>query len=98
MPEKERLLSKIGMAKFGMMACCIVMFIPLVGFFVAGGTLASLGSNVTPWAPLLLCAAVHLAMFRFMGNMGKSCHAATEERPALTASSIPAVKPRQTTI
>lgn len=59
------------MMKFGMMACCVVMVLPIVFYLVAGGTLAGLTSNLAVWAPLLLCAGAHLLMFKLMG---KSCH------------------------
>lgn len=65
-----------SMMKFGMMACCIFMAIPIVFYLVAGGTLAGLTSNLAVWAPLLLCVGAHLLMFKLMG---KSCHGTEQE-------------------
>ncbi|MGR3512318.1 MAG: DUF2933 domain-containing protein [Paracoccaceae bacterium] len=64
------------MMKFGMMACCVVMVLPIVFYLVAGGTLAGLTSNLAVWAPLILCAGAHLLMFKLMG---KSCHGSEQK-------------------
>lgn len=56
--------------KLGMMACCAVMVIPLVGYFAIGGSVAS-GGALNAALPLIACVALHGAMFLFMG---KSCH------------------------
>lgn len=60
-----------GLMHAGMAACCAIMLIPVAGFFVAGGTLAGLTSNLGVFAPIVLCLVVHGAMFAVMG---KSCH------------------------
>ena len=60
-----------GLMHAGMAVCCAVMLIPVAGFFVAGGTLAGLTSNLAVFAPIALCIGVHVAMFAVMG---KSCH------------------------
>ena len=57
--------------KFGMMACCAVMLVPLGAFLLAGGTLGGLGSNVGLLVPLALCLGAHVVMHRMMG---RSCH------------------------
>ena len=57
--------------KLGMIACCVVMFLPIIAFFAAGGTLAGVSGNLAAFAPLLLCVGAHLLMFKLMG---KSCH------------------------
>lgn len=57
--------------KSGMLACCVVMFLPIAVYFAAGGTLAGVTGNLAAFAPLLLCAGTHLLMFKLMG---KSCH------------------------
>ncbi len=57
--------------KFGMLACCVVMFLPIVIYFAAGGTLAGVTGNLAAFAPLLLCVGAHVLMFKLMG---KSCH------------------------
>jgi len=78
---------------YGMMKCCVVMLLPIAGFFLAGGTLAGMWGNAAAFAPLLLCVAAHLVMHKFMG---KSCHSdkardTIEETPELIASAIPVV-------
>jgi len=57
--------------KFGMMACCAVMLVPLGAFLLAGGTLGGLTGNLGLLAPLALCLGAHFVMHRVMG---KSCH------------------------
>ncbi|TKZ15873.1 DUF2933 domain-containing protein [Shimia litoralis] len=56
---------------FAMMACCVVMLLPIAGFLLAGGTIGGLASNLWAFAPLLLCVGAHLVMHKMMG---KSCH------------------------
>lgn len=67
-PGRDRLV------RYGMMACCVVMLIPVAAFFVAGGTVYGLWADAGIFAPLALCAGAHLVMHRMMG---KSCHGAT---------------------
>ena len=62
---------KMSDAKLGMMACCAVMAVPLIGYFAIGGSVASGGGALGAALPLLACVALHGAMFLFMG---KSCH------------------------
>ncbi len=69
-----------GLLHAGMAVCCAVMLIPVAGFFVAGGTLAGLTSNLGVFAPIALCIGVHVAMFALMG---KSCHG--EKKPKKNA-------------
>ena len=57
--------------KYGMMACCAVMLLPVVGFLVAGGSIAGLLQNSALLVPIVLCVGAHLVMHRFMG---RSCH------------------------
>lgn len=59
-----------------MMACCVVMLLPIAGYFVAGGTLSGVGANLATFAPLLLCVGAHFVMHKMMG---KTCHG-NEER------------------
>lgn len=78
---------------YGMMVCCVVMLLPIAGFFLAGGTLAGMWSNAAAFAPLLLCVGAHLVMHKFMG---KSCHSDTTKETIEKASEpmtspIPAV-------
>ena len=83
-----------GLMHAGMAVCCTVMLIPIAGFFIAGGTLAGLTSNLSFLAPIALCIGAHVAMFALMG---KSCHGdaktkkTTEQETALQPSRIPAV-------
>ena len=86
-PIKDRLMH------YGMMACCVVMLVPIVGFLLAGGTMSGLWSNAAVFAPLLLCVGAHLLMFKFMG---KSCHSKEarseiEEVSQTVPSTIPVV-------
>ena len=78
---------------YGMMACCVVMLLPVAGFFLAGGTLAGMWGNAAAFAPLLLCVGAHLVMHNFMG---KSCHSdkakdTIEETTEPITSAIPVV-------
>lgn len=60
-------------AKLGMLACCAVMLLPVAIFIAAGGSLSGLSRSLVAFAPLVLCLAAHVLMFKLMG---KSCHAA----------------------
>ena len=62
---------KMSGMKLGMMACCAVMAVLLIGYFTIGGTVTSGGGALGTALPLLACVALHGAMFLFMG---KSCH------------------------
>lgn len=64
---------------WGMMACCAVMLVPVAGFFLAGGTITGLWSNLGVLAPVILCLAAHGLMFLVMG---KSCHSSSETKNA----------------
>ncbi|WP_295453757.1 DUF2933 domain-containing protein [uncultured Pseudophaeobacter sp.] len=82
---------------FAMMACCVIMLLPIAGYFLAGGALGGLGSNLLTFAPLLLCVGGHFVMHKMMG---KSCHTSgsrreTEEPNAVihdVASTVPQVR------
>jgi len=63
---------------YGMMVCCAVMLLPVAAFFVAGGTIAGLWTNVGLFAPIALCVGAHVIMFKMMG---KSCHGSKQEQP-----------------
>lgn len=65
-----------GIMLAGMVVCCAVMLIPVVGYFAVGGTIAGLTSNFGVFAPIALCIGVHVAMFAFMG---KSCHGSAKK-------------------
>ena len=56
---------------YGMMICCTVMLLPVAAFFLAGGTIAGLWTNLGLFAPIALCIGAHVLMFMMMG---KSCH------------------------
>ena len=78
---------------YGMMACCAVMLLPVVAFFLTGGSIAGLWTNLGLFAPIALCVGVHVLMFKMMG---KSCHGSKSEtqREATTemkSSRIPAI-------
>ena len=70
--------------KYAMWACCAVMVLPLAGYLVSGGTVSGLWQNVSVFAPLLLCVAVHLVLCKMI--MGKSCHSAYDRKGANTAA------------
>ncbi len=88
--------SGFGIMHAGMVVCCAVMLVPVAGFFIAGGTLAGLTSNLGVFAPIALCIGVHVAMFALMG---RSCHGAPKkankaqpEVPAVEPTRIPATR------
>ncbi|WP_238367857.1 DUF2933 domain-containing protein [Mesobacterium pallidum] len=70
---------------YGMMACCAVMLLPIVGYLIAGGSLAGLWGNAAAFAPLLLCVGAHFVMHK---AMGKSCN--DRRTAAETAEDFPA--------
>jgi len=74
--QKSNASSK--MMKYGMMACCAVMILPVAGFLIAGGTIAGLVTNASLFAPIALCVGAHVLMFKVMG---KSCHSSAKEAP-----------------
>ena len=71
--------------RYGMMACCAVMLVPVAAFFVGGGRVSGLWANADVFAPLALCVGAHLIMHRMMG---KSCHGDGEAAPKLIAEPI----------
>ncbi|MFC4732570.1 DUF2933 domain-containing protein [Salipiger abyssi] len=77
--------------RYGMMACCAVMLIPVGAFFVTGGSVSGLWANAGIFAPLILCAGGHVVMHRMMG---KSCHGDGETAPKLIAEPIPVADDR----
>lgn len=66
-----------ALMKYAMWACCAVMLVPLAGYLLSGGTVTGLWQNVSVFAPLLLCVAVHLVLCKMI--MGKSCHGASDK-------------------
>ena len=77
--------------KLATMACCVVMLVPIGAIVLGGGTVTSMGSAVTAFAPLLLCLGAHLLLFKLMGT---SCHGspksgAREPHAGPTAEAIP---------
>jgi len=79
-------LTGLNLMNLGMMACCAVMLVPVAAFFLMGGTITGIASMATAFAPLLLCLAVHGAMFLFMG---KSCHGKAEDADAPVVREAP---------
>lgn len=73
--------------KWGMMACCIVMVLPIVFYFMAGGTVGGLSDSLGLFAPLILCVGAHFLLHK---AMGKSCHSTKSEaeRPKATDASV----------
>jgi len=78
-----------------MMACCVVMLLPIAGYFVAGGSLSGLGGNLATFAPLLLCVGGHFVMHKMMG---RSCHGSDKqdetEEPRKVARDVTSVIPQ----
>ncbi|MBW4983510.1 DUF2933 domain-containing protein [Mameliella sp. CS4] len=77
--------------RYGMMACCAVMLVPVAAFFVAGGSVSGLWANAGVFAPLALCVGAHLVMHRMMG---KSCHGGTDAGAEEIEAPAPADTPR----
>jgi len=69
--ENQTATGQSRLMHFGMMVCCAVMLSPLAGVFLAGGSIAGLWSNVSVFAPIVICVGAHLLLFKVMG---KSCH------------------------
>lgn len=90
-PNKKPIADKF--MHYGMMACCVVMLLPVIGFFLAGGTLAGMWGSAAAFAPLLLCVGAHLVMFKVMGKSFHSTKAkdSVEEMPETVPSAIPFV-------
>lgn len=59
-------------AKFGMIACCLIMAAPIAVVLLTGGVDAVLG-NIGLFLPLAACLGMHVVMHRMMG---RSCHGA----------------------
>lgn len=64
--------SQVGnqFAKFGMVACCLIMVAPIAAVLLTGGVDAVLG-NIGLFLPLAACLGMHVVMHRMMG---RSCH------------------------
>jgi hypothetical protein len=83
-------------AHLAMMACCVLMLLPVAGFFLAGGSLGAGGGSLAAFAPLLLCVGAHFVMHKMIG---KSCHTSekkeknirAEEPVQEVASTVPSV-------
>ena len=73
--DTNRANSGHALMKYGMWACCVVMFLSVAGYFLAGGTEGGLTGKIAAFAPLLLCVGAHFVMFKMMG---KSCHGASD--------------------
>ena len=69
--ESEKAATQGTVMKWGMMACCAIMLLPVASFLLAGGTIAGLWTNAGLFAPIAICVGAHLVMHRMMG---KSCH------------------------
>ena len=82
---------------FAMIACCVLMLVPIVGLLLAGGGQESSGLSLTATAPLLLCVGAHFVMHKMFGKNchGKNKEAVDEQVSASgheTAGDIPLVK------
>lgn len=56
---------------FAMMACCILMLLPVAGVLLTGNGFSLGGLGMATVTPLLLCVGAHLVLHKMMG---KSCH------------------------
>ena len=71
--QKSNASSKL--MHYGMMVCCAVMLLPVAAFFLAGGSIAGLWSNVGLFAPIVLCVRaikelLSNLVFEFSGSCG----------------------------
>lgn len=57
-----------GLMYVGMVVCCVVMLIFVVGFFIVGGMLVGLINNFVVFVFIVLCVGVYVVMFVFMGK------------------------------
>lgn len=73
--QKAGKSSGFGLMHAGMAICCAVMLLPIGAFFLAGGTIAGLFTNLGLFAPIALCIGVHVAMFAVLG---RSCHGSSK--------------------
>lgn len=79
-----------ALMRWGMIACCTVMLLPVAGFFLSGGSLAGLAANASLFAPLVLCLGMHVVMHKVMG---KSCHGAPAKRREAEATEAETLVP-----
>ena len=69
--DTNRSKSGNALMKYGMWACCALMLLPVMWYFMAGGADGGLAQKIVALAPLLLCVGAHFLMHRVAG---KSCH------------------------
>ena len=74
--DTNRVKSGHALMKYGMWACCAVMFLAVAGYFLAGGADGGLTGKIAAFVPLLLCVGAHFVMFKMLG---KSCHGASDD-------------------
>ena len=79
-----------ALMRWGMIACCTVMFLPVAGLFLSGGSLVGLAANASLLAPLVLCLGMHVVMHK---AMRKSCHGAPAKRREAKATEAEALVP-----
>ncbi len=72
--------------RYGMLACCVVMLLPVGGYFLGGGTLSGLLDNLLLLVPLLACVGMHFVLHRLMG---RSCHGGHEDMKTPVRSTEP---------
>ena len=74
--DTNRTESGNTLMKYGMWACCVVMLLPVVWYFAAGGADGGLKEKIVAFTPILLCVGAHFLMFKMMG---KSCHRESDD-------------------
>ncbi|MDE0240907.1 MAG: DUF2933 domain-containing protein [bacterium] len=72
------------LARYGMLACCLVMLLPVGGYLLGGGTLTGLLDYLVLVVPLLACVGMHFVLHRVTG---RSCHGDHEDGKALARRS-----------
>lgn len=90
MSDQEKQPQNSKMMHVGMWVCCAVMLLPLLVFFIRGGSFFGLQDSLGVLAPIALCLGAHGVMFFFMG---KSCHGGSKssnsDAPVAIKTAVP---------
>ena len=93
MSDQEEQPQNSKMMHVGMWVCCAVMLLPLLVFFVRGGSFFGLQDSLGVLAPIALCLGAHGVMFFFMG---KSCHGGSKSSNSNAPVAIKTAVPTST--
>ena len=89
MSEGEPNPRRGNIMKYGMMACCAVMLVPVAGILLAGGAFGVSGGGLLILAPLALCVGAHFFMHRGTGKTFRENMRPEQDAPArATGSSL----------